>query len=598
MGISKIYSGLGGGGRSSSLTGSLRPIVPEQETWTKPAEWLSVPELTASDNELAFLVQIRENGIPDIAFLIYASGDWTVDWGDGTTTNYNGTQTASHSYTWSTLNTGDRLSDGTGQAVVRITPDTGADQIQGARFLSTYMNTAFGYGVGYTGFEIKDMIVALPDLTSTHIAFNTSTSAYANAGTSLERIRFVEMNGWMPPNYAFAWCLNLRHVELPEITSGGSTGGQRLFWECHNLTYLNQFEAPNFAGSLVGMFYNCYSLVDPPNINAPNAANTSQLFYGCTSMQKSPTVDHTSSATASSLFLAADGMQAVDNALTDIPPLNLGQAFQNAPYIPYSAVKDLDYGTDWNYRYYQRLDLPAELTIDFNGVTSASYMFQGCTTVRKITLQNVSSLKTCVAMFRDCESLREVVIESGTFAPEGSPTYMFAGCHSLREVPNIDWSSASLNSIQGIFEDCYSLKEAHLGTLGVNVSAIRNAFDSCYSLVDFSMDFAPVSTTVNGSQMFSNCYRLQRVGGTMNWANMSTGGTNIFGNCRSLSRIESTNFDASVTVSYSAMDATELDRLYTGLGTVTSQTITVTGSVGTGSDTPLIATAKGWTVTG
>ncbi|MFV0269884.1 MAG: hypothetical protein ACK5HT_22425, partial [Draconibacterium sp.] len=53
-----------------------------------------------------------------------------------------------------------------------------------------------------------------------------------------------------------------------------------------------------------------------------------------------------------------------------------------------------------------------------------------------------------------------------------------------------------------------------------------------------------------------------------------------------------------ITLSYNQMDATELDRIFTALPTVTgSETSTVTGNPGAATCTPSIAEAKGWTVT-
>jgi hypothetical protein len=46
-----------------------------------------------------------------------------------------------------------------------------------------------------------------------------------------------------------------------------------------------------------------------------------------------------------------------------------------------------------------------------------------------------------------------------------------------------------------------------------------------------------------------------------------------------------------------ALSGEELDRIYENLASVSGKTITVTGNWGTASDTPSIATAKGWTVT-
>jgi hypothetical protein len=76
----------------------------------------------------------------------------------------------------------------------------------------------------------------------------------------------------------------------------------------------------------------------------------------------------------------------------------------------------------------------------------------------------------------------------------------------------------------------------------------------------------------------------------------------MFSTCTSLSKIGSgTSGNGpkfTFTVASCKLSAAALDALYTSLPTVTGQTITVTGNVGIAADTPTIATAKGWTVTG
>lgn len=54
----------------------------------------------------------------------------------------------------------------------------------------------------------------------------------------------------------------------------------------------------------------------------------------------------------------------------------------------------------------------------------------------------------------------------------------------------------------------------------------------------------------------------------------------------------------SISYAGCALSAAALNEIYTNLGTVTGQTITVTGNYGISGDDPTIATAKGWTVTG
>ena len=72
----------------------------------------------------------------------------------------------------------------------------------------------------------------------------------------------------------------------------------------------------------------------------------------------------------------------------------------------------------------------------------------------------------------------------------------------------------------------------------------------------------------------------------------------MYSGCNNLSSITTTGFKFSFTVASCKLAADLLDALYSGLATVTGQTITVTSNWGTVGDTPSIATAKGWTVSG
>ena len=66
-----------------------------------------------------------------------------------------------------------------------------------------------------------------------------------------------------------------------------------------------------------------------------------------------------------------------------------------------------------------------------------------------------------------------------------------------------------------------------------------------------------------------------------------------------LKRMRATGMNASFDVSNNNLDSTALNEIYTNASaTGNGKTITVTGNWGTPNDTPSIATAKGWAVTG
>lgn len=74
--------------------------------------------------------------------------------------------------------------------------------------------------------------------------------------------------------------------------------------------------------------------------------------------------------------------------------------------------------------------------------------------------------------------------------------------------------------------------------------------------------------------------------------------TSMFASCPSLKVGALAGTAATISYLNCQLSATELNNIYTNLGTVVGQTITVTGNYGNTGDNPAIATAKGWTVTG
>ena len=74
--------------------------------------------------------------------------------------------------------------------------------------------------------------------------------------------------------------------------------------------------------------------------------------------------------------------------------------------------------------------------------------------------------------------------------------------------------------------------------------------------------------------------------------------TSLFNTCPSLARIDNCALWVTFTVASCNLSGANLDAIYTALPTTSGKTITVSGNVGTATDTPSIATGKGWSVTG
>jgi hypothetical protein len=152
---------------------------------------------------------------------------------------------------------------------------------------------------------------------------------------------------------------------------------------------------------------------------------------------------------------------------------------------------------------------------------------------------------------------------------------MFNNNFSLRFIPAFPGSVAALTNISAMMAGCIALQ----------------------SFPAFPSSIAGVTNMAN---FLSGCSALQFVAGFSMAGIGSAGNASSFvANCNSLPRIPVTGMRFSFSVANGKLSAAALNEVFTGLPTVTGQTITVTGNFGInqGGYNAAIATAKGWTVT-
>ena len=60
-------------------------IASSSNAWVRPADWLTMPTITSSEQKIALLMPVYPQGSNFLAFTI--AGAYTVNWGDGVTEN-------------------------------------------------------------------------------------------------------------------------------------------------------------------------------------------------------------------------------------------------------------------------------------------------------------------------------------------------------------------------------------------------------------------------------------------------------------------------------------------------------------------------------
>jgi hypothetical protein len=98
------------------------PVVGE---WARPAEWLEMPEVLATEDKFAALVAVYDNDWNYVELKVdgAAVDEYTVDWGDGTVEDFDYGVTAVHQYSFADTDLTDTSAAlGYKQAMVVVTP--------------------------------------------------------------------------------------------------------------------------------------------------------------------------------------------------------------------------------------------------------------------------------------------------------------------------------------------------------------------------------------------------------------------------------------------------------------------------------------------
>lgn len=202
--------------------------------------------------------------------------------------------------------------------------------------------------------------------------------------------------------------------------------------------------------------------------------------------------------------------------------------------------------------------------VDLRGAQpiSLANWFNGCVLLEKITGLDTSLATLFNLAFYNCNALRDFSWIS--FDKATDMTSAFVNCYELK---TITINTPTITSLSATFNGCLSLRRAEV--IAPNATTAANCFIACQLLTDVTLH-----TKANAART-----------STYTKANMLSWINDLSGSSMAMS-LASCNLNTAA-----------LNRIFTDLGTVTSATITITGTPGATTCDRTIATAKGWTVT-
>ena len=437
--------------------------------WVRNPSWLPLPSVGDTEQKFVGLYAV----FPDANFIaVNCGGEYTVDWGDGTTQDFaNGVQ-ANYEYSFDDTDLANTNAPVTFQ-------DAGDTVTRTAHGYTNGMSISFAEIVSTTGIvagQIYFIVGATANTFQVSSTLGGSALALTTDGTGVI-LGYKQVVVTITPQAAqnlTTLNLNVRN-STPGLVAGLASGWLDILVSGPNLTiltisgtsqnvthgYLEQAQliSTNNIASFASTFHTCRDLRSIPvwTPRTVGAVDMNQMFFSCSSLQTVP------------LFNTA--------AVT-----NMGNMFNNCPSLQTVPLFDTAAVTLINNMFQSCVSLQTVPLFDTAAVTSISSMFGGCQSLQTVPLFNTAAVTSMSGMFNGCPSLQTVPLFNT--AAVTSMLSMFNNCPSLQTVPLFDTAAVTL--MNSMFNNCPSLQTVPLFDTAA-VTSMGGMFNGCPSLAKIAI---------------------------------------------------------------------------------------------------------------
>ena len=456
--------------------------------WTRPTDWLPLPSMVEGDSKIAGLVAVYPGDTGSVgitassnfvAFAVF--GNYTVDWGDGTSESYSSGVTASKQYLWEDASASTLTSDGFRQRVFQITPQAGAGLTR-ANFVAYYPGITLQTTYSSPILDLKISGASLAIITPPkgmvqfeYVGNSSITTSGVNMFKDYTNLLRIIGTSWTKNItsllFMFQGCTSLQTVPL--FNTGLAMSFQSMFQGCNSLQTVPLFNT-GLATSFQSMFQGCTSLKTVPLFNTGLATTVSSMFQSCTSLKTVPLFNTAKVITITYMFQGCTSLQTVPLFDTGIADdfTNMFQGCTSLQTVPlFNTVKATNFTSMFN-------GCTSLQTVPlFNTASAGLYftsMFNGCTSLQTVPLFNTKFANRFDSMFSGCTSLKTVPLFDTRVCLNFSS--MFQGCTSLQTVPLLNVFNSTV--FTGTFNNCTNLKSAALAQPTKNLRYLNCALSA------------------------------------------------------------------------------------------------------------------------
>jgi|688.fasta_scaffold397084_2 hypothetical protein len=329
------------------MSNYIKVLPIQSKGWQRPTEWLPIPNYGVNEEVFYGLYAVWNTSVNPCALLCNGTGaGYTVDWGDGTVTNYAFNVKAERNYVYSALSA-DTEFRGYRQAMIKVTPRAGAVitlfsiQQRHSNFNYQYVSGFLEATINYANLSALHMGSNFGQILPSYTENLTVKKLPTNIGNHLSGLSGLIKFKAIEPVIGNCSSMFNGHVSLLYV-EGDYT----------QVTNAN------------GMFYNAFSVKDLSNITiGGNLSDTTNMFYGAQNITNFPNMG----AITGSAQFQSGGFPKI------IPAINLSGATNcSNMFSTRSIIKSLMYGTKVTHSYANQLLDAAALNEIFTNLGTAN----------------------------------------------------------------------------------------------------------------------------------------------------------------------------------------------------------------------------------
>lgn len=461
----------------------------EEETasdWNRPSNWIDMPVINSGEHKCAFLYAIPSGESNPQRFVsLYVRGnytngnyrtDYTIDWGDESTTSYNhynqyvGTQTKEYDFNSLPLESELEI-DGVihRQALVVLSSNSGIRDISWR-----YHKNFSGGSRSNPSNNILEFNINAPS----GKYFGGGVGGYGNTSYLapwLQKARVYAPQA-VSFNALFQNTPALRSIDLYSGVMPNLTHTQYMFANC-GIDYLPDLDTSNvsYFNAMFSSFKGTKELpsgkYDFSNVH-PTGLTSFASYCGFEKIH----IDIPSNVTRlNSMFYFSKNLKTVTGNWDTSSSITFNNFASYCYSLRTTPEINFDSATDMYRAFMNCAKIKNEFFIKASGCTNWESAFSNCRSIEKLTIADMSNYRGSTSVrynsvFSSCVSLKKVEVINPRIGPstysQGAASF-FNGCLSLEYVPYLDLSG--VKNLSSMFYNCWKLKKiAGLNTPDAN----------------------------------------------------------------------------------------------------------------------------------